>query len=126
MVTLETLLGPLGDLLVFCSSVCTTGALGPEEPSGRLLPDGGTSVPDIHALGSKCDITGLVAEVLPIMATGDQCLVAELTLETDLVLVLAQGAHLLSEVHSLVTLGMLGGHGLCAQSVCAFSLRSSF
>lgn len=41
-----------------------------------------------------------------------QCLVAELTLETDLVPVLAQGAHLLCEVHSLVTLGTLGGHGL--------------
>ena len=35
---------------------------------------------------------------------------AALTLETELVPVLAQGAHL-SEAHSLIALGTLGGHG---------------
>lgn len=65
----------------------------------RLLVDVGTSAPDIHAFGSKqCGITGLVAEGFPIMlsmAARRQCLVAALTLEAELVPVLAQGAHLL-------------------------------
>lgn len=65
----------------------------------RLLVDVGTSTPDIHTFGSKqCGITGLVAERFPIMlsmAAGRQCLVAALTLEAELVPVLAQGAHLL-------------------------------
>lgn len=86
----------------------------------RLLVDVGTSTPDIHPFGSKqCGITGLVAERFPIMlsmAAGRQCLVAALTLEAELVPVLAQGAHLLGEVHGLVTLGTLGGHGRCARS----------
>lgn len=67
--------------------------------SRRLLIDVGTSTSYIHPFGSKqCGITGLVAEGLPIMlsmATGGQCLVAALTLETELVPVFAQGAHLL-------------------------------
>lgn len=95
----------------------------------RLLVDVGTSAPDIHAFGSKqCGITGLVAEGFPIMlsmAARRQCLVAALTLEAELVPVLAQGAHLLGEVHGLVTLGTLGGHGRCARSVRALHPRSS-
>lgn len=95
----------------------------------RLLVDVGASAPDVHAFGSKQrGIAGLVAEGLPIMlsmAAGGQCLVAALTLETELVPVLAQGAHLLSEVYGLVTLGTLGGHGRCARSVRALHPRSS-
>lgn len=69
----------------------------------RLLVDVGTSAPDIHAFGSKqCGITGLVAEGFPIMlsmAARRQCLVAALTLEAELVPVLAQGAHLLGYLY---------------------------